>query len=46
MFSVHGSGRSSRANISRPEFPKRSETAQGYPKLMRLAWMRFFNMTR
>ena len=46
MFCVQGSGSARRPSSSRPDSPKRSETGQGLPKASRLAWIRFFSITR
>ena len=46
MFFAQGSGRASRCSSARPEIPKRSETGHGFPNDMRLAWTRFFSITR
>ena len=45
MFSGRGSGEQAVRN-SRPAIQNRCETGQGLPKLIRLEWMRFFNITR
>ena len=41
-----GSGTSIRASSSRPATPKRSATGTGWPKVMSVAWMRFFKAVR
>jgi hypothetical protein len=42
----HGSGISRRSSSSRPARPKRSETGHGCPKVISVAWMRFFSVAR
>ena len=43
---VQGSGRASRASSSRPPAPNRSATGTGWPNVMSVAWIRFFNAVR
>ena len=42
----HGSGISRRSSSSRPASPNRSETGHGCPKVISVAWMRFFSVVR
>jgi hypothetical protein len=42
----HGSGISKRSSSSRPASPNKSETGQGCPKVISVAWMRFFSAVR
>src|SRR5215218_5482814 len=42
----HGSGIASRSSNSRPARPNRSDTGHGWPKVISVAWMRFFSVVR